>query len=227
MHSYAQSIHQLYLQLLDKRYSESDLLKVKAAYGLQCDLFAGLMTGSGKPQLSHGIGTASILASFDAPRHVVVAGMIHGAYGLGMFGDKASGLTEQRRSEVRKIVGQAAEQCVEAYYRMSPWTRETVARISSRLEELDQTERDTLLIHLADDLEHHLDLGLLYRGNGVMLKQARERRGATAQILERLRLPELAAQFRLAYTAYDSSRLPSVLYEQPQAPRQLLPRSMR
>jgi (p)ppGpp synthase/HD superfamily hydrolase len=227
MHSYAQSIHHLYLQLIRAGYSEDELLKVKATYGLACDLFAGTMTASGKPHISHGIGTASILASLGAPPHVVLAGMIHNAYGMGDFGDNLKGPTEQRRNEVRKITGQQAEQCIERFHQTRPWTREMIEQMSNQFEDLDETGRDTLQIRLADDLEHHLDYGLVYRVNGVMLKRARERRDYTLLVAKQLHLPQLEAEFYRVFAEIDSDEVPAVLYEDLQAPLQLIPRALR
>jgi len=227
MHDYAQTIHHLYLQLLGLGYSEHDLLEIKTTYALACDLFAGIMTASGKPHISHGIGTASILAAFDAPRHVVLAGMIHNAYGMGDFGDNLKVPTEQRRYEVREVIGQQAELCVERFYQTMPWTREKIAQFSNQFETLDETGRDTLLIRLADDLEHHLDLGMVYRVNGLMLQRARERRDYTLRLAERLQLPQLTAEFQRVFSETDACKIPGKLCEDQQAPLQLLPRPFR
>ena len=227
MYNYAQTIHHLYLQLQDAGYSEHSLLEIKAAYALVCDLFAGTMTASGKPHISHGIGTASILAVFGAPRHAVLAGMIHNAYGMGDFGDNLKGPTEQRRNEVSKVVGQQAEQCIYRFHQTKPWTRERITQFSDQFETLDEMDRDTLLIRLADDLEHHLDLGLVYRVNGFMLGRARERRNYTLLLAKQLQLPQLAAEFQRVFSEMDACEIPEKLYEDLQAPLQLVPRSLR
>ncbi len=227
MPCYAQSIHQLYTQAIRAGYTETDLLTLKAVYALQCDLFAGMMTGSGKPHLVHGIGTASVLVWLDAPQHVVLAGMIHNAYGMGDFGDGLKGLTEQRRREVSSILGARAEACVLRFHEVKPWTAEVAARLSDQFATLDTPDRDNLLIRLADDLEHHLDYGLHYRQSKWMLNNATQRRPCTLLLAKQLQLPQLVAEFERVFAEYDDVQAPPALFEGPQSPMQLVPRSRR
>jgi (p)ppGpp synthase/HD superfamily hydrolase len=227
MPCYAQSIHQLYTQAISAGYSEAELLKLKAGYALQCDIFAGMMTGSGKPHLAHGLGTASILLWLGAPQHVVLAGMVHNAYGMGDFGDGLKGPTGERRREVNRILGTQAEACVLRFHEVKPWTAEQAARILEQFEALDETGRNTLLIRLADDLEHHLDCGLHYRESKWMLDQAAKRRPCTLLLARQLQLPQLVAEFERVFAEYDNLQVPTVLFDGPQSPMHLVPRSQR
>jgi hypothetical protein len=196
-------------------------------YQLQCDLFAGMMTGSGKPHLAHGIGTSSILLWLGAPRHVVLAGLIHNAYGMGDFGDNGKGATEERREEVRGRLGTAAEACVLRFHEMKPWTAGMAAQFSERFATLDTLDRETLMIRVADELEHHLDYGLHYRVSKWMLDEAALRRPHTLSLARQLRLPQLVAEFERVYAEYDDLKVPAELLAGPQTPMQLTPRSQR
>src|SRR5215469_10044102 len=74
---YAQTNIQLYNQLAELGYTAEDARRVHRAYGLAMQLFTGSYRGSGRPFLSHLVGTASVLASVRAPIEVVTAGLLH------------------------------------------------------------------------------------------------------------------------------------------------------
>jgi predicted HD phosphohydrolase len=59
------------------QYSEAALNYLCNIYDFALQIFTGRLRGSGKPFLSHLVGTASILATLDAPTRVVAAGLLH------------------------------------------------------------------------------------------------------------------------------------------------------
>ena len=67
MTAYAQTNIQLYNQLAELGYTAEDVRRVHRGYGLAMQLFTGSYRGSGRPFLSHLVGTASVLASVRAP----------------------------------------------------------------------------------------------------------------------------------------------------------------
>jgi hypothetical protein len=84
--SYAQTNIQLFNQLhCNRYYSDTDLKSICNAYSFARKLFAGLVRGSGKPFMCHLVGTASILASLNAPIQVVTAGLLHASYIYGQL----------------------------------------------------------------------------------------------------------------------------------------------
>jgi (p)ppGpp synthase/HD superfamily hydrolase len=79
MNHYSQTILSLYSELLAGGCEDSELLAVRRAYDLQCELFRGRHTGSGKTHISHGVGTASVLLSVGAPLRLLPAALVHNA----------------------------------------------------------------------------------------------------------------------------------------------------
>ena len=72
MHSYARTNIQLFNQLRQEGYSNTDLRSVRDAYELAMVLFTGRFQPSGRPFVTHVVGTASILASLRLPAPVTL-----------------------------------------------------------------------------------------------------------------------------------------------------------
>src|SRR5215831_7070802 len=163
--AYAQTNLQLYAQLRRSSAAESDLAEVRRGYDLAMHLCPASFRGSGKPLLAHLVGTASILAWLGQPSRVVTAGLLHAVYAFGDFGDASRGAGDARRTRVREAVGGAVEDLVFRYTYFD-WNANTIPAIRERVSSLSTGEREVLVIRLANELEDHLDCGVLYCGNG-------------------------------------------------------------
>ncbi len=161
---YAQTNIHLYHQLQRGGYSNEEIGRVRQAYELATELFCCLYRPSGKTFISHLVGTASILASLHVSLDVVLAGLLHAAYSEGDFGDLRKKLSEPTRQKVRAIIGDTAEEYVRQYARL-PWNRETVSALYRNVSDLGSDDRTIVLMRLANDLEDHLDRGILYCHN--------------------------------------------------------------
>jgi hypothetical protein len=162
---YAQTNLQLYAQLCRSGVDESDLGLVRRGYDLAMHLCPASFRASGKPLLAHLVGTASILASVGQPVRVVTAGLLHAVYVFGDFGDASRGAGETRRVRVREEVGSEVEDLVFRYTHFD-WNSRTIPGILHRVTSLSTVDREVLIIRLANELEDHLDCGVLYCGNG-------------------------------------------------------------
>jgi (p)ppGpp synthase/HD superfamily hydrolase len=163
--AYAQTNLQLYSQLRRAGGNEEELALVRKGYDLAMHLCPASFRGSGKPLLAHLVGTASILAAIGQPARVVTAGLLHAVYVFGDFGDASRGITEARRACVRAAVGPEVEDLIVQYTRFE-WNSRTIPGIRQRVSTLNQAEREVLIIRLSNELEDHLDCGVLYCGNG-------------------------------------------------------------
>jgi (p)ppGpp synthase/HD superfamily hydrolase len=161
MHSYAQTNVQLFNQLRSEGYSKEERERVRQAYEFAMRLFTGLFLPSGRPFIDHLVGTASILASLHVSVELVTAGLIHAAYQHGDFGGIEKGILEAKRKQVRNAVGGDVEAYVARYDRLL-WNLERILILRGALDELDPIDRNVLLMRLANELEHNLDLGVLY-----------------------------------------------------------------
>jgi hypothetical protein len=97
-----------------------------------------------------------------------------------------------KRAEMRRAIGEEIEDLIARYTRLT-WRPSTIPEIRARLDAMTPTERDVLLVRLANELEDHLDLGILY------LADAERRRDfmqsdlpAAIEMAERLGFPALA-----------------------------------
>lgn len=211
MNSYAQTNVQLFNQLRSAGYSGEELTAVMQAYEFAIRIFAGLYLPSGKPFIDHLVGTASILASLRMSAEVVVAGLIHAAYLHGDFGTLRSGISQNKRKLVQHTVGKTAEEYVERYDRLL-FSAETIATLSDSLDSLDVAERNVLVMHLANELEHHLDLGALY------FPEEKQQQGhrrymedygpKLVKMAERLRFISLAADMAEVFSNIATSPIP-------------------
>lgn len=206
---YAQTNIQLFNQLLKAGYSRTDLVRVRKVYELAMDLFGGTFRASGKTFLAHAVGTASILGSLHARPEVIAAGLLHATYTYGEFEAARDGIPDAKRRQVRDAVGREVEDLV-ARFAAFPWNRKSIPLIHGGLETLSPKYREILLVRLANELEDHLDLGVLYYGN------ARQRRiyirsvlYRTVDMAKRIGFPDLGMSLREAFEAVASGWIPS------------------
>ena len=208
---YAQTNLQLYTQLRRDGYRDEDLRTVRKGYDLAMQLCSASFRGSGKPLLAHLVGTASILASIKQTPAIVTAGLLHAAYALGDFGDGRMGVTDQKRNRVREAVGGEIEDLI-ARYTAFDWNRNTIPSICQRVETLTPGERDVLVIRLANELEDHLDTGVLYCGNGEKRREyIRSPLNQSVDMARKLGLTELSTELDRAFTETLAADLPAIL----------------
>jgi len=184
---------------------------VRAGYDLALGLFTASFRGSGKPLLSHLVGTASILASIGQSPAIVTGGLLHAAYALGDFGDGRFGTTDAKRERVRAAVGREVEDLV-ARYTAFDWNRNTIPSIRQRVGQLTSVERDVLVIRLANELEDHLDYGVLYCGNGESRREyIRSPLNQSVDMARELGLATLAAALDKAFKETLTAEIPAAL----------------
>jgi (p)ppGpp synthase/HD superfamily hydrolase len=209
--TYAQTNLQLYTQLRRAGLGDPDLALVRSGYDLAMQLSPASFRGSGKPLLAHLVGTASILASIGQSARVVTAGLLHAAYVFGDFGDGRSGINEARRARVRNAVGVEVEDLV-ARYTGFDWNKNTIPAIRGRVASLTPIERDVLVIRLANELEDHLDFGVLYCGNGEKRREyIRSPLNQSVDMARTLGLTALAAELDAAFNDTLAADLPAAL----------------
>jgi (p)ppGpp synthase/HD superfamily hydrolase len=202
---------QLYAHLVDLGYSEQDLATVARSYELSMTLFPGTYRGSGKPFLAHLAGTAGIVATLRARAALVATGLLHAAYTHGEFGNGWRGVSDAKRARVRAAVGPEIEDLV-ARYTALRWAPASIPAIRARLDAMTALERDVLLIRLANELEDHLDLGILYLGDAPRrLRFMREDLPAAVEMARRLGHPGLAESLTAAFDQIERAAISPVL----------------
>lgn len=209
--NYAQTNIQLFNQLRQAQYSETDLSYICNAYQFAVQIFTGRFRGSGKPFLSHLVGTASILASVHVPINVITAGLLHAAYIYGEYGTEEKGMTDAKREQVRQAVGVDTEELI-AEYTALKWNKSTIPAICDRLNTLNATERQVLLVRLANELEDHLDHGVLYCGNAEQRRDyIRSSLYLSIEMAHKLGFPTLAAALECNFRDTCSIEIPAAV----------------
>ena len=212
MHSYAQTNVQLFNQLRSEGYSKKERQFVLAAYEFAMRLFVGLFLPSGKPFIDHLVGTASILTSLHVPVEIVTAGLIHAAYRHGIFSRIHLGISEAKRKQVKLVVGEVVEEYVTRYERFL-WNRERILIVRDTIDRMPPIDRIVLLIRLANELEHDLDLGGLYYARSE--KQQRWHHGdlesygpIMMEMSKTLGFPSLAAEMERVFRIVTATQIP-------------------
>jgi len=162
MSMYAQTNIQLFNQLQRDGYRDAQLRLIADAYFLAARLFAARIEVSGKCFMAHVIGTASILSASAAPAELVAAGLVHNVYCNGDFGDYRKKITEAKRRRIRNTIGEKAEQYA---YRFATrhWNSAGLRNMHEQLSGMQELDRQVVLLYLADQLEKHLGLEILFR----------------------------------------------------------------
>ena len=124
-------------------------------------LYSGYFLASGRTEIEHVVGTASILGVLKAPASVIAAGLVHNAYDNGDFGSHRYGVTATKRKVIIHTVGEDVERYVQKFHILRTQRQSLTAPIGD-IDALDDIERFALLIDLSERLEHDLnDGGLL------------------------------------------------------------------
>ena len=156
---YAQTNVQLYDQMSSTGYSSNDVATIQRAYEAMQPLFSGSFRGSGRPFLTHLVGTASILAEAEQPIAVIVAGLCHAAYEFGDFGASLRRRSSNNRQKLQQWIGLEAETLVWNYGQLE-WSRDAISSYPNAT-----SGKQVLIIRLANEMEDALIDNWSYSGS--------------------------------------------------------------
>ena len=195
MHGYAQTNIQLFNQLHREGYRAADFAVIASSYELTTALMTGQFRASGKTFIAHLVGTASILATLHSSADMIAAALLHAAYSAGDFGDDRRGISDPKRERIRSAVGERIEEYVFRYHSLA-WSDEAIRSSFERLDSMMPIERDVVLMRLANELEDHLDFGMLYCGEQKRASSGRRRCQLLVGTARKLGFPDLADELR-------------------------------
>jgi (p)ppGpp synthase/HD superfamily hydrolase len=192
-------------------YRDAEVAQIKSAYDFVARQFAVWFRASGKPFIAHLVGTAGILCAMRARAPVIAAGLGHALYAQGELPRGLPGPTRSMRTRVRRALGAETEDLIARYTDLE-WSTAALPDLRARLPKMSPTDREVVLIRLANELDDHLDLEALYCGNA----EARRRRigggvRIAAEMARDLGAPALAASLDRALDATLATELPSAL----------------
>jgi len=205
---YAQTNLELYAQVRAEGYDEAAQEAVLHAYTLAMQLFAGLHRASGKVFLAHLVGTASALVEARARLPVVVAGLLHAAYTHGEFGNGWRGMTTVKRTRVATVVGEESEGLI-ARYTGFRWRCESLSSLGATLSGLNRADRDVVLMRLANELDDHLDLGILYYADAERRRELLEPLAVCVDLARDLGHYRLADALDDTFAACRAAKMPA------------------
>jgi (p)ppGpp synthase/HD superfamily hydrolase len=207
--SYAQTIVQFYRQLLDRDLGERDIVRIKRAYEFVARLHSARFRASGRPFTAHLIGTASLLAEITSDVDVILTGLLHGVYDQGDFGDGRRIMTERKRAIVRDAVGEAVEDRIAAFSRLS-WGPGLADELVQRFDGLDLIERDALLVRLVNELDEFIEMDVLYSADyAFRIDQLAKDCASMSALAIRLGHPPLATMLQETTAEAERVQLPA------------------
>ena len=204
---YAQTNIQLYRQMLEGGYAAQDIDRVRQAYEYAIRLFAGQFQTHGKTVIAHVVGTASILVSLRVPVTIVTASLLHNAFWGGDFADGKTGVTEARRKHIRRHVGQEVEEYLVGFANLNANER-TASLLRARVLHMSPSERQVVLLYLADNLEHNLDAGVLYYKEAQRRFYLNAEGHMWADMANELGFSKLAGELRQVHSDNAAAQLP-------------------
>ena len=210
-HVYAQNNLQLFSQLFQLGYSHPEITYIVEAYHLATQLFTCLYRPSYKCFVSHLVSTASILSTLRAPVNLIAAGLLHAAYFRGGFGEDHKGISESKRNQMRSVVGPETEAYIARYLTL-PWTPSMISSLQRDTAQLSDIDRNVVILRLANELEDHLDLAILY---GPSTEKRIERINRIGHLLidlaEKLGAPVLGKELERVFNESLAREIPSEL----------------
>ena len=210
---HAQTNLQLYRQLIEVGWSESDLARARAAHDLSSELFAGCYRPSNKAFIAHLVGTASALAAWGEPPDTVLAGLLHSSYLYGDFGDGTWGVNPQKRRLLRDRVGEDTERLVSEYTSTDHLVLQDCARELSETGSVSR--RAFAVIRLADLCDECRDAGPLYTPEKPLafgLPGDPDGRETVLKLAEFLAGPTAVSDFQSCFQVFDCLQPPAVLH---------------
>ena len=192
-------------------YTDAEVAQIKNVYDFVAPRFAVWFRASGKPFIAHLVGTAGILCAVRARAPVIAAGLGHALYAQGELPRGVPGPTGPMRARVRRVLGAETEDLI-ARYATLEWSTAVLPSLRARLPDMSATDREVVLIRLANELDDHLDLEALYCGNAeARLRRIGKGLRIAADMARDLNAGALAANLERTLDATLATEVPNAL----------------
>lgn len=213
---FALTYPQLMNQALAQGLDTASLVRLRWAHDLAMEIGRDLYRAQGVPLLCHLVRTASIVLAEQQPLRVVLASLLHAADVRQRFDGGRSG--DPPRGTLAQEIGLEAEALVRGYARLPWYSAACLERHVDRLDTYGDTERALLVMHLANELEDHLDRAMDCTPGERSRTRGQAYGPQAVALAERLGLPVLADELREAMGAATPRALPQgIVFEHRQA----------
>ena len=164
-HAIAQTNLQLFRQAREAGYADESILTLRRDCETVNFLCGDLLRHSGKPFVSHLVGTASVLMHEKQPLPMVRTGLHHAAYDHGRFSTGRHGETAMHRQWLRARVGEDVETIVRAYGDFVYTPERVISLAQSPEPVLSGTGRDMMILRLCNEVDDSLDYAAALQGD--------------------------------------------------------------
>jgi nucleoside-diphosphate-sugar epimerase len=206
--TYPQLVHQAIAAGLD----EQDLRGLRDVFAVAQRYFDGLYRAGGQPFICHMVRTASIVLAEGQPLPLVEAALVHATYDAHRYEHSTRPWPGPLlRKRLRRDVGIDVEQIVWAFHE-ADWERIGAPEVQLReLPRASSMVRSALALRVANDLENHMDLALVYR-TGRRFRERIESDGSTiVQVASRLGMTTLAEELSAVFKESLEETLPGAV----------------
>jgi hypothetical protein len=152
----AQTNVQLLRQVVERGWTDEDLVRLRSAYELAMWVFSGQYRANGKTQIAHHVGVASALAAAGERPVLVTGGLVHSVYFLGEFGGGRRGPHADKRARVAATVGGEIDEMVDAYT-ATAWDGAAVRTLIADVDRQPAVTRDVVAMRLANEVDEYTD----------------------------------------------------------------------
>ncbi len=213
MNQIAQTNIQLFNQMRQQGRNLDESARIHHVYQITAQLYSGYYQADGEPFTSHCIGVASIVALLCLPIEFIALGLLHNIYASADFGDGLDyGATMERCSFIQNAIDPELKALIFCFYE-SRVTPVTIKDISGRLELMNTTEINLVLVDIADYLEKYIDLGVLYYGdNDWLIDDVAQTGDDLVELARRLNKPELAEWLSKVFKQVAETDIPEILH---------------
>lgn len=161
----AQTNLQLFRQAREAGYADGDILTLRRDCETVNFLCGDLLRHSGKPFVSHLVGSASALIHEKQPLPMVRAGLNHAAYEHGRFPSGRHGDNARHRQWLRGRVGDEVETLIRAYGEFVYTPERVIALAQSPEPVLSGAGRDMMILRLCNEVDDSLDYAAALQGD--------------------------------------------------------------
>jgi uronate dehydrogenase len=209
---FALTYPQLVRQAIAAGLDERDLRDLRDLFETAQHYFDGLYRAGGQPFICHMVRTASIILAEGQPLPLVEAALVHATYDAHRYDHSTRAWPGPRlRRWLRREVGSEVEEIVWTFHEVD-WERIGAPELQLReLHRAPDVLRSALTLRVANDLENHMDLALVYR-TGQHFKQRIESNGsAIVQVARELGMTTLADELSTVFRESLEETLPAAV----------------
>jgi nucleoside-diphosphate-sugar epimerase len=206
---FALTYPQLVRQAIAAEFDEQHLRELRKAFEAGQHHFDGLYRAGAQPFICHLVRTASIALAENQPLPLVQAALVHATYDAHRYEESTRPWPgRQLRKRLRRALGPDVEEIVWTFHAL-PW--EQIGAPEAHLRELDRipaTARLAIVLHLANDLENHMDSALSYRVGRRFRERIESDASAVVQVARELGMPVLAEELSTVFREALEETLP-------------------